>query len=136
MRTTRRAWRWAAVALVAGCGGKYEVGLYPDDAGAGTGGPASGAGSTSSASTTGTSTGSTGVTTSVTTTGGSNGSGAGGSSGSGGVVDPCVLTSMKSCQTVGCHGGSTVSANLNLDASTLVTDFRTLVRRNSGDYSY
>jgi len=64
------------------------------------------------------------------------GSGPGGASGSGGEADPCVLTSLKSCQTVGCHGGSTVSANLNLDASTLVTDFRTLVRRNSGDYSY
>ena len=62
--------------------------------------------------------------------------GTGGGTGSG--IEMCVTTSMKTCQTMGCHapimGSTTVSAGLNLENSTIIDNFKTLVdKSNMGD---
>jgi len=62
--------------------------------------------------------------------------GTGGGTGSG--IEMCVTTSMKTCQTMGCHapimGSTTVSAGLNLENSTIIDNFKTLVGKgNAGD---
>jgi hypothetical protein len=62
--------------------------------------------------------------------------GTGGTTGSG--IEMCVTTSMKTCQTMGCHapimGSTTVSASLNLENSTIIDNFKTLVdKSNAGD---
>ncbi len=54
------------------------------------------------------------------------------------MIEMCVTTSMKTCQTVGCHapvmGSTTVSAGLNLENSTIINNFKSLVDRpNMGD---
>jgi hypothetical protein len=51
-------------------------------------------------------------------------------------VDTCVLTSMKVCQSAGCHGGMPISAGLSLEATVLTRDFKVLVDQlNHGDPS-
>jgi len=54
--------------------------------------------------------------------------------GSGSGVDSCVLTSMKSCQTLGCHSGATLGAGLSLATEVLTTNYAALVDApNKGD---
>jgi hypothetical protein len=51
-------------------------------------------------------------------------------------IDTCVLQSMKVCQSSGCHGGTPISAGLNLETNVLTKDYRTLVDQpNHGDNS-
>jgi hypothetical protein len=63
---------------------------------------------------------------------------AGTGGGTGSMIEMCVTNSMKSCQTMGCHapimGSTTVSAGLNLENSTIIDNFKTLVdKSNAGD---
>jgi hypothetical protein len=105
-----------ACALVVSCGGRYEVGNHPGDtAGASGAGDTTSAGATSSGAG-GASTTSTGPTT----------TGAGGTAMP--TFDPCVLQSLRSCRTAGCHMPP-VSAGLLLDDNVLLRDARALVDR-------
>jgi hypothetical protein len=121
MNRTRFVWTVVALGAIASCGGRYEVGDHPDNSG--------GAG------------GSSGSTASATTSASTGGAGSMATGGAGGfmvgprdtLVDPCVITSMKACQQVGCHGGDINSAGLRLDNGVLLQDFRQLVDRpNTG----